>query len=287
MSNATENQQPTNIGKDGRKLNIGIKAATHIYEGIMVAQDAGGFVAPYSTAGTGPCVGVSQHEADNAAAGASDGDHEVQVEWDCEFVFDNGTSTDEVLVSTPLGTVLFGTDDHTVALTDGGGTRQPVGFFCGLEPDGRVRIFVHPRMVSDADSGGSSNDLTHVTIDIPLATIQAKTSGTPFNVGAALPTNARLVRSQINVIAAVTGGTISAVKAKLQGTGTAGELVGGSGGVDVFAGAAVFSDVASGTELDVNRGGQQLQMTLTATGDTLAHATAGHLSVDLLYAVLG
>lgn len=283
MPNATGNLQPSPVGKEGRKLNIGVKGTTHIYEGTMISQMSTGLAAPYSTASSGPCVGVSQHEQDNS--GGSDGDKDVQIEWDCEFVFANGEGADEVLASTPLGTILYGTDDHTLALTSGGGTRQPTCFFCGLEPDGRVRGYFHPRMIADADDGGSSNDVTHVTIDIPLATIQAKTSGVAFNVGSALPTNARLIRSQINVLAAITGGSISAAKAKLQGTGTAGELVGGSAGVDVFAGTAVFTDVASGTNLDVNRGGQQLQMTLTTTGDTLANATTGHLSVDIEYVV--
>jgi len=146
MTNAAANRQPTSVGKEGRKLNIGVDAGTHIYEGTLISQlTATGMAVPYSTASSGPVVGVSMHEADNSASGAADGDKEVQVEWDAEFVFANGTSTDEVLVSTPLGTVLFGTDDHTIALTDGGTGRQPVGFFCGLEPDGRVRVFVSPR----------------------------------------------------------------------------------------------------------------------------------------------
>lgn len=283
MANSIVNLQSTPVGKEGRKLNVGVKAATHIFEGTMIAQIiASGMAVPYSTAASGKCVGIAQHEQDNSAA--ADGDHEIQIEWDSEFVFANGSGGDAVLASTPLGTILYGTDDHTIALTDGGGTRQPACRFRGLEPDGRVRVTINPDLLDDADGGGS-NDLTHVNVDIPLATIQANATGVAFNVGAALPANARLVRSQINVLAAVTGGTLSAVKAKLQGTGTAGELVGGAGGVDAFAGAAVFSDVASGTELDVNRGGQQLKMTLITTGDTLAHATAGHLSVDLLYVV--
>lgn len=286
MANTTVNLALCGVGREGRHVNVGVKAATHIFRGVMIAQDtATGYLVPYSTAGSGPCIGVSEHEQDNSL-GADDA-LDAQLEWDREFVFANGTGGDKVLASTPLGTVLYGTDDHTIALTSGGGTRQPTGFFCGLEPDGRVRVYIHPRLVADADSGGSSADVVHVNVDIPLATIQAETSGTAFNVGAALPANARLLRSQVNVIAAITGGSISAMKAKLQGTGTAGELVGGAGGVDAYAGAAVFTDVASGTDLDVNRGGQQLQMTLTATGDTLAHATAGHLSVDLFYAVEG
>jgi hypothetical protein len=283
MGLATANLQALPVGREGRKLNVGVKGGVHIYDGTLIAQIlATGMAVPYSTAASGSAVGVATMEQDNTAG--ADGALEVQIEWDREFVFANGTGADQVLVSTPLGTILFGSDDHTIALTSGGGTREPVGYFCGLEPDGRVRVFINAALSADADGGGASADLTHVTVDIPLATIQAQTSGTAFNVGAALPATASLIRSQVNVLTEVTGGTLSAVKAKLQGTGTAGELVGGSAGVDVFGATGPYTDVASGTELNVNRGGQQLKMTLTATGDTLADATAGHLSVDLYYA---
>lgn len=127
----------------------------------------------------------------------------------------------------------------------------------------------------------------HVNIDVPLATIQAETSGTPFNIGAALPANAKLINAKLNVLATITGGTITACKAKVQGgADTDGSIIGGAAGVDVFTAANVSFGESTGSDPYVDRSGQQLKMTITATGDTLAHATTGHLSVDVFYAVL-
>lgn len=125
--------------------------------------------------------------------------------------------------------------------------------------------------------------MQHVSIDIPLATIQAQTSGTAFNVGSALPTNCRLVDYNVNVLTAISGGTLSALTCTLQGgTDAAGTLVASH---SVFTGASPTNSPI-GSNPYPSRGGQQLKMTLTATGDTLNHATAGHLSIDLFYTVL-
>lgn len=135
-------------------------------------------------------------------------------------------------------------------------------------------------------SGADTGEVQHVTIDIPLATINAKADVTPFNIGAALPANARLLRSELNVIQVVGGGTISACTAKVQGGADAdGTILGGAGGSDVHAAVAVFTDIKTGSNPYIARGGQQLKMTLDVTGDTLANATTGHLSVDVYYTV--
>jgi hypothetical protein len=120
-----------------------------------------------------------------------------------------------------------------------------------------------------------------VTIDIPLATIQAQTSTVAFNIGAALPAGASLISHDINVIATVTGGAIASCGATIQNTGeTAGAV---QASTDVFTATGVLA--TAGSNPVANRGGQQLQMTLTTAGDTLAHATTGHLAVDLTYFV--
>jgi hypothetical protein len=55
--------------------------------------------------------------------------------------------------------------------------------------------------------------------------------------------------------------------------------------VSVFTGAAVVV-AKPGSNPYPSRGGQQIQMTLTSTADTLANATAGVLAVNLFYIVL-
>jgi len=134
-------------------------------------------------------------------------------------------------------------------------------------------------MLAAFSSSATGLAVQRLTIDIPLATIQAQTSGAAFNVGAVLPANARVVDSEINVLATITGGTIASAHATLQGgTDAAGSLIASS---DVFTATGTFSPIGSNPY--PTRGGQQLKMTLTTTGDTLAHATTGHLSVDIFY----
>lgn len=127
----------------------------------------------------------------------------------------------------------------------------------------------------------------HATIDVPLATIQAQTSGTAFNLGPALPANAVIVASDINVITALSGGGETGTIAQVQNTSeTAGALLGGNSGLQVTSGTPDGIHAATGSDPFGKRGGEQLQMTLTATGGTLAGLTAGHLAVDLYYSIL-
>lgn len=143
--------------------------------------------------------------------------------------------------------------------------------------------------VSDLQSGGVHGfaAVQHLTIDVPLATIQAQATTVAFNIGAALPSPCVIVAADINVIADINGVTGSCV-AKVQNTGeTAGALLGGSSGLNVFTGAPTGVQPAPGTNSNfTGRGGQQLQMTLVAGGGSFASATTGHLAVDIYYAVL-
>jgi hypothetical protein len=118
------------------------------------------------------------------------------------------------------------------------------------------------------------------SIVIPLATIQAQTSGTAFNVGSALPTNARLIDAEVSVVTPVSGGSISAVTATLQGgSDAAGSIIASH---SVFTGANPLNSPV-GSNPYPNRSGQQLKMTLTSTGGALSTATAGALQVDIFY----
>ena len=121
----------------------------------------------------------------------------------------------------------------------------------------------------------------HLTIDIPLATIQTKTSGTAFNIGSVLPTNCKLLSAALNVLQTTTGGGATAVHATVQGgSDAAGSILGST---DTFTATGTFD--TAGSDPYPNRSGQQLKMTLTETGGTLAGLTTGHLSVDIYYNV--
>jgi hypothetical protein len=131
---------------------------------------------------------------------------------------------------------------------------------------------------------GTGAPVMPFAVDIPLAALKAQTSGVAFNIGAALPTNARLVSPmEIDVVAVLAGaGPLSAAVATIQNVGeTAGALVAST---DIFDATGIQALVGSNPY--GSRGGQQLQMTATMTGGTMAALTAGHLSVRAQYVVL-
>jgi hypothetical protein len=110
-----------------------------------------------------------------------------------------------------------------------------------------------------------------------LAAIKALTSGTAFNIGAALPTNAQLVGVQASWTE-ITGGALSAVSYRVGDATTDNNVLGAT---DVWGSLGPAS-----ASLAQARGGVQIKGKLTATGDTLANATAGQLTTSLLYVIL-
>lgn len=126
---------------------------------------------------------------------------------------------------------------------------------------------------------GSSN----ISVPFNLAAIQAMTSGTPVAVGSSLGPYALLLGASIVVATPVTGGTLTSVVATVQGGSDGpGTIIGAT---NVFAAAGTFSTPGTdvqGSPAYSNRGGQQIYLTLTSVGDTLADATAGSLFVNLI-----
>jgi len=138
--------------------------------------------------------------------------------------------------------------------------------------------WVREDFIEEASEG--EGEIRRVSTTFNITAIQALTSGVAFNVGSALPTNARVVGVEA-VVTAITGGTISAMHLTMQGgTDAAGSLIADS---TVTAGGTFATP---GSNPYPSRGGQQLKATLTATGDTLAHATVGQVVFNVFYAVV-
>jgi len=97
---------------------------------------------PFSTAAASHGVGVATHGVTNLAG--ADGDKRCRVESKRAFAFTNGAGGDAFADTDIIGAPVFATDDHTVAKTSSSGTRKAVGFFMGMETDGKVRVFVDP-----------------------------------------------------------------------------------------------------------------------------------------------
>lgn len=145
MSNSATNILTDAFGPGGMIFDLPVDGGAHIYAGTLVSQlTATGALTAYSTSSTDVCVGVAQHEADNTSG--SDGDKRCRVETRRLYAFANGADSDAFSEAVLIGSLVYGTDDHTVAKTSNSQARTPVGFFYGMESDGKVRVLVDPAL---------------------------------------------------------------------------------------------------------------------------------------------
>lgn len=151
MPNTTSNNPGIDTMQDGPFIfDLPVAASTRIYKGALITQlAASGMVVPYSTALSGVCVGVSQHEVDNSTGAA--GDKRLVIESKRLYAMSNGTAGDAFSEATLIGAVVYGTDDNTAAKTSGSSTRKAVGFFMGMESDGKVRVLIDPTQAKIID----------------------------------------------------------------------------------------------------------------------------------------
>lgn len=145
MSNTNVNLGQEAFGTPGSTFDLPVKGSTHIYEGALVSQGSTGYLVPYSTASSNICVGVAQHEADNSGS-VTDGALRCKIETDRIYAIANGTAGDAFAETDIIGSLVYGTDDHTAAKTSNSLARQPVGFFMGMESSGKVRVRINPAM---------------------------------------------------------------------------------------------------------------------------------------------
>lgn len=153
MANATKNLILDSIGDGGiHTFHLPVDAGTKIFKGTLVSQlVATGMLVPTSTASSSICVGVAQHEADNSSGTALDGDVRCTVETKRSYCFKNGTAGDAFSEATLIGSVCFAIDDNSVAKVSTGG-RKAVGFYMGLEEDGKVRVWIDPCLAKIVDA---------------------------------------------------------------------------------------------------------------------------------------
>lgn len=133
-------------------------------------------------------------------------------------------------------------------------------------------------------SGQVAAGLVHLTIDVPLATLQAKTSGAAFDIGSALPTNAKVFGTAIKLLEELAGGSTTQAHVTVQAHGaSAGGL---QASTNVFTGAGLNTTNNVGAAPVQDQSGVTLAATVTLVGDTMANLTAGHFEVHVFYAVL-
>lgn len=118
--------------RDGELITLPMAASKLIYTGSLVARDSSGNATPGATATTLIGAGRAEHQADNSAglAGAVTVDVRKGV-----FRFNNSAAADAV-TRAEIGTNCYIVDDHTVAKTDGTGTRSVAGAIFDVDSDG-------------------------------------------------------------------------------------------------------------------------------------------------------
>jgi hypothetical protein len=141
MAILTTGTPPKPYGGGGRKIDCPVAANQQLYQGQLVAYLSGGLV-PGSTAGAGDAVGVCEFDA---LGTATLGQTRVMVWTDREFSFNNGANafTD----ATPIGSLAYMEDDHTLGTGGVGGSGEGVGgLFMGMNDDGSIRVYVFPNI---------------------------------------------------------------------------------------------------------------------------------------------
>ena len=158
MSNATANLPTETIGGSGPFVfDLPVDGGSSIFKGALVSQlTATGMVVPYSTASSGPCIGVAQHASNNTSG--ADGATRVQVETKRAYAFTNGSAGDAFSEASLIGSVVYGSDDHTVADNSNSAARKAVGFFLGMEVDGKVRVWIDPTLAALVDKLATLTD---------------------------------------------------------------------------------------------------------------------------------
>jgi hypothetical protein len=170
MSNSTSNLSILPYGKAPRTVVLPVGASTHIYAGTMVAQlsETGGVVA-LSTANSGQCIGIADHEQDNSAGAV--GNLRVRVLSDF-ITLQTNDATNPFADTSLLGSLAYAVDDHTVGTSHVSSTLKVAGIFMGLEPDsgGKVRVF-HTATPLSAPFGINSLQLVTGTLVSGLCTV--------------------------------------------------------------------------------------------------------------------
>ncbi len=155
MTNSLLNLAVYPYGQGGREVVLPVDGGSHIYAGTLVSQLSGtGMLVPGSTTSSGSAVGVALQECDNTSG--SDGDKRCKVGYGQIFLFANGSNTDACSEATLMGTPVYMGDDHTVYDNNGSATLKAAGRFLGMEPDGKVRVYVGMANLADsfADATG-------------------------------------------------------------------------------------------------------------------------------------
>lgn len=119
--------------RDGNLMSLPLAAVKVFAGSIACISTATGYATKGATATTLVAVGIFTETVDNSAGNA--GDLNATIDRQGWFRFDNSASAD-LIARDDIGKVCYLVDDHTVALTDGTGTRSAAGRIRDVDADG-------------------------------------------------------------------------------------------------------------------------------------------------------
>jgi hypothetical protein len=239
MANTAVNLITDGIGGGAiHTFDLPVDGGSHIFKGSLVSQlTATGMVVPYSTAAAGVCVGVAQHEQDNSAG--ADGAKRIRIETKRTYALTNGAGGDAFSEASLIGSIVFGTDDHTVADNSANSANRAIGFFMGMESDGKVRVFVDPSGATLADNLAGGNI---ARLQVAGGTFAAGTATIATGITVTASTDAFVIMSAV-VTGSINVGCFAHLKASnvvgAPGTGSViVKILGDDGAVDADAAGA-------------------------------------------------
>jgi hypothetical protein len=151
------------------QFTLGMAAATTVFGGGMVCQNAGGFAVPASaTAGLSRVIGIAEETTANAGA---NGDVQVVLSHGA-YRFANSAGVDAIN-DTHRFRECYAADDQTVALTNAGG-RPVAGIVWDVDALG-VWVIIQPTASAAAGGGGGAGP----GIDYKLSAVMTSTGALP------------------------------------------------------------------------------------------------------------
>lgn len=268
-------------------LALPVESNTLIYGGTMVASDSSGNAVPAKQASALMVWGRCERQINNLT-GQTPFQPFVTIRPGPFYWYNDGSIT-----AAMVGQPAYALDDETVTSNPCvAGATYWLPFAGLIMPPavGKAGIIIPTNTMVPVYSGfpSPSSIVLHGNIAVPLATIQAGTSGTAFNIGNVLPANTKLIGASINVVTPLSGGANTTATASLATSADATFPTNAKATIiaatTVFTGAFTPISVIGSNPYD-SRGGQQLQMTITTSG-TQSALTAGVLSVDVYYTIV-
>ena len=176
MANSTAEIPLAGIGQEGKRFHLPVKTAQAIFAGNLVSQQTtDGLLVPTTATGAGRAIGKAVQTIASAAAG-----ERCLIESGRTYLFTNGATTDAFSEASQRGAPAYALDDHTIADNSNGDTLPFVGFYEGMEADGKVRVFVIGYDITGVDvaeaaSGGITAVRARNVVNANVANLAAYT----------------------------------------------------------------------------------------------------------------